>query len=140
VSAPALPAERLIPAHWPRHPWDWIQWAEFSHPLNMSWNPASTVPCGFTKAGLPVGMQIVGRRFDDPGVMQTSRAFRRIQPCADKRPKVDWQDRTMRIGWLPPRSAGCAPRGTPPPNARATTGAATPCCARCLSMPPMCPA
>lgn len=102
VSAPAIPAERLIPAHWPLLPCDWIQWAEFSHPLNMSWNPAATVPCGFTKAGLPVGLQIVGRRFDDPGVMQTSRAFERIQPCADKRPKMDWQDGRC-------ASAGCHP-------------------------------
>ena len=90
VSVPAFPAERLIPAHWPQHSWDWLQWAEFSYPFNMSWNPAATVPCGFTKDGLPVGMQIVGRRFDDLGVMQASRAFERIQPWADKRPAMDW--------------------------------------------------
>ena len=90
VSVAAFPAERLIPEHWPQHPWDWIQWAEFSYPFNMSWNPAATVPCGFTKEGLPVGMQIVGRRFDDLGVMQASRAFERIMPWADKRPKMDW--------------------------------------------------
>lgn len=90
VSVPAFPAERLIPDHWPQHAWDWLQWAEFSYPFNMSWNPAATVPCGFTKDGLPVGMQIVGRRFDDLGVMQASRAFERIQPWADKRPAMDW--------------------------------------------------
>ncbi len=41
----------------------------------MSWNPAATVPCGFTTEGLPVGLQIVGRRFDDLGVLQASAAF-----------------------------------------------------------------
>jgi aspartyl-tRNA(Asn)/glutamyl-tRNA(Gln) amidotransferase subunit A len=90
VSVAAFPAEKLIPDHWPQHAWDWLQWAEFSYPFNMSWNPAATVPCGFTREGLPVGMQIVGRRFDDLGVMQASRAFERIQPWADRRPAMDW--------------------------------------------------
>jgi aspartyl-tRNA(Asn)/glutamyl-tRNA(Gln) amidotransferase subunit A len=90
VSVAAFPAELLSPPHWPQHEWDWLQWAEFSYPFNMSWNPAATVPCGFTKAGLPVGMQIVGRRFDDLGVLQASAAFEQIMPWADKRPKMEW--------------------------------------------------
>ena len=89
VSVAAFPAERLIPAHWPQHPWDWLMWAEFSHPFNMSWNPAATVPCGFTAEGLPVGLQIVGRRTDDLGVLQASAAFERALPWADKRPQLD---------------------------------------------------
>ena len=88
VSVAAFPAELLQPPHWPRHAWDWLSWAEFSHPFNMSWNPASSVPCGFTEAGLPVGIQIVGRRFDDLGVLQASAAFETVQPWADKRPKL----------------------------------------------------
>jgi aspartyl-tRNA(Asn)/glutamyl-tRNA(Gln) amidotransferase subunit A len=88
VSVAAFPAERLQPAHWPEHEWDWLSWAEFSYPFNMSWNPAATVPCGFTAEGLPVGLQIVGRRFDDLGVFQTSAAFERAMPWADKRPAL----------------------------------------------------
>ena len=88
VSVAAFPAARLIPEHWPQHPWDWLQWAEFSYPFNMSGNPAATVPCGFTAAGLPVGMQIVGKRFDDLGVFQASRAFEKALPWADKRPPL----------------------------------------------------
>jgi aspartyl-tRNA(Asn)/glutamyl-tRNA(Gln) amidotransferase subunit A len=90
VSVAAFPAELLMPVHWPQHAWDWMQWAEFSYPFNMSWNPAATVPCGFTSAGLPVGMQIVGRRFDDLGVLQASAAFEQVLPWADKRPAMDW--------------------------------------------------
>ncbi len=89
ASVAAFPAERLIPEHWPQHPWDWVQWAEFSHPFNMSWNPAASLPCGFTAAGLPVGLQIVGRRFDDLGVLRASRAFERALPWADRRPALD---------------------------------------------------
>ncbi len=90
VSVAAFPAKLLMPEHWPSHAWDWMQWAEFSYPFNMSWNPAATVPCGFTSAGLPVGMQIVGRRFDDLGVLQASAAFEQAMPWAGKRPAMDW--------------------------------------------------
>ena len=88
VSVAAFPAELLQPPHWPQHEWDWVSWAEFSYPFNMSWNPAASVPCGFTEAGLPVGIQIVGRRFDDLGVLRASAAFEAVQPWADKRPKL----------------------------------------------------
>ena len=86
VSVAAFPATDLMPAHWPRHDWDWMSWAEFSYPFNMSWNPAASVPCGFTADGLPVGLQIVGKRFDDLGVLQASAAFEEAAPWADKRP------------------------------------------------------
>ena len=88
VSVAAFPAEKLMPDHWPRHEWDWVSWAEFSYPFNMAWNPAASVPCGFTADGLPVGLQIVGKRFDDLGVLQASAAFESIQPWADKRPAL----------------------------------------------------
>jgi len=88
VSVAAFPAERLMPAHWPQHEWDWVSWAEFSYPFNMSWNPAANVPCGFNADGLPVGLQIVGRRFDDLGVLQAAAAFEQAQPWAANRPPL----------------------------------------------------
>lgn len=88
VSVAAFPAELLNPPHWPQHDWDWISWAEFSYPFDFSWNPAASVPCGFTIDGLPVGLQIVGRRFDDAGVLQAAAAFESAQPWADKRPPL----------------------------------------------------
>jgi aspartyl-tRNA(Asn)/glutamyl-tRNA(Gln) amidotransferase subunit A len=88
VSVAAFPAEQLQPEGWPAHAWDWVMWAEFSYPFNFSGNPAASVPCGFTEAGLPVGLQIVGRRFDDLGVLQAAAAFERARPWADKRPPL----------------------------------------------------
>jgi aspartyl-tRNA(Asn)/glutamyl-tRNA(Gln) amidotransferase subunit A len=82
VSVPAFPADLLQPADWPQHPWDWLMWAPFSYPFNWSGNPAASVPCGFTASGLPVGLQIVGRRFDDLGVLQASAAFEAARPWA----------------------------------------------------------
>ena len=87
VSVAAFPLPALQPPDWPQHPWDWMGWAEFSYPFNMSGNPAASVPCGFTAAGLPVGMQVVGRRFDDLGVLQASAVFETARPWADRRPE-----------------------------------------------------
>ena len=86
ASVAAFPSERLAPEGWPEHPWDWLGWAEFSYPFDLSGHPAASVPAGFTADGLPVGLQIVGQRFDDLGVLRMSRAFERAAPWAGRRP------------------------------------------------------
>jgi aspartyl-tRNA(Asn)/glutamyl-tRNA(Gln) amidotransferase subunit A len=58
----------------------------FTFPFNMTGQPAATVPCGFTRGGLPIGLQIVGRRFDDVTVLRASAAFERARPWVDRRP------------------------------------------------------
>ena len=65
-----------------------MQWAEFSYPFNFSGNPAASVPCGFTADGLPVGLQIVGKRFDDLNVLRAAAAFEAARPWADKKPPL----------------------------------------------------
>ena len=89
VSVTAFPANCLQPMHWPQDDWDWLMWAEFSYPFNFSHNPAASVPCGFTEDGLPVGLQIVGHRLDDLGVLRAAAAFERARPWAHKRPEID---------------------------------------------------
>ena len=51
----------------------------FTLPFNMSEQPAISVPCSFTDAGLPIGLQISGRRFDDLGVLRVARAWEQIR-------------------------------------------------------------
>ena len=89
LSVAAFPAERLMPAHWEQHAWDWLRWAGFSFPFNLTWLPAATCPCGFTPAGLPVGIQIVAGRHRDLRVLQASRAFEQARPWAQHRPLLD---------------------------------------------------
>ncbi|MGH7353036.1 MAG: amidase [Candidatus Rokuibacteriota bacterium] len=59
----------------------------FTFPFNMTGQPAASVPCGFTKAGLPIGLQVVGRRFADALVLRASAAIEAAQPWADRRPE-----------------------------------------------------
>jgi len=61
-------------------------WVPFTFPFNMTGQPAASVPAGFSRDGLPIGLQIVGRRFDDVGVLSAAAAFERARPWADRRP------------------------------------------------------
>lgn len=58
------------------------------YPFNYTGQPAVTVPCGFTDAGLPVGLQIVGRRFADAAVLRAAAAFEAIRPWQHITPPV----------------------------------------------------
>src|SRR5437867_2909314 len=58
----------------------------FTYPFNLTGQPAASVPCGFTKDGLPIGLQIVGRRFDDVTVLRASAAFETARPWMARRP------------------------------------------------------
>ena len=64
----------------------WMSWSPFSYPINLTQQPAASVPCGFTKDGLPVGLQIVGRMFDDAGVLRAARAYETAHPLYDEAP------------------------------------------------------
>jgi Asp-tRNA(Asn)/Glu-tRNA(Gln) amidotransferase A subunit family amidase len=50
--------------------------------------PVLSVPAGWSEDNLPVGLQIVGRRFDDLGVLRIGAALEKARPWADRRPKI----------------------------------------------------
>ena len=64
-----------------------MAWTPFSVPFNLTQQPAASVPCGFSKDGLPVGLQIVGRMFDDAGVLAASYAYEWPIRIIEKMPK-----------------------------------------------------
>lgn len=66
----------------------WVDWTPFSYPFNLTQQPAASVPCGFTKAGLPAGLQIVGRMFDDWTVLGAAHAYEQAHDWAERRPKL----------------------------------------------------
>ena len=60
----------------------------FTAPFNLTGLPAMSVPCGFTAAGLPIGMQIVGKPFDEPTVLQVGYTYQQHARLFERRPPV----------------------------------------------------
>jgi aspartyl-tRNA(Asn)/glutamyl-tRNA(Gln) amidotransferase subunit A len=85
VAVPAFAVEKVSP--WPDDGFAWLSWTPFSLPFNLTQQPAASVPCGFTRAGLPVGLQIAGRLYDDAGVLAAAWAYETADPHFDKAPK-----------------------------------------------------
>jgi amidase len=65
---------------------NYIQWVLLTYAFTVVGLPAISVPCGFTRDGLPVGLQIVGRWRDDASVLRAAAAFEAAAPWAQHRP------------------------------------------------------
>jgi amidase len=66
----------------------YLEWMEIVYAITLTGLPAISVPCAFTEAGLPVGLQIVGRRNNDLGVLQLAHAFEKAAKVAKPRVPV----------------------------------------------------
>jgi aspartyl-tRNA(Asn)/glutamyl-tRNA(Gln) amidotransferase subunit A len=64
-----------------------LGWMPFTFPFNLTGQPAASIPAGWTDEGLPVGLQIVGRRHADATVLAASAAFEEARPWSDRRPE-----------------------------------------------------
>jgi aspartyl-tRNA(Asn)/glutamyl-tRNA(Gln) amidotransferase subunit A len=80
---PAFPAGQDVPDGWDSP--DWTSWTPYTYPFNMTQQPALSVPCGFTSAGLPIGLQVVGPRHADALVLRVGQAYQSA---------TDWHVRT----------------------------------------------
>ena len=58
----------------------WDDHSPFTYPFNLTGQPAATLPCGFTSKGLPVGLQIVGRNYDEVNVLRAAYAYEAAHP------------------------------------------------------------
>lgn len=59
-----------------------------AYPFNLTGQPAATAPCGVTASKLPVGLQIVGNRFDESLILRAASAFESHQPWQTHRPSI----------------------------------------------------
>ena len=75
---PAFAAGREVPAHHPAR--RWMGWTPFTYPFNLTRQPAASVPCGLTPAGLPAGLQIIGPLYEDARVLRAASAFEQARP------------------------------------------------------------
>jgi aspartyl-tRNA(Asn)/glutamyl-tRNA(Gln) amidotransferase subunit A len=85
----AFPIDVGPPTHIKGRPVNKLLGWFLTYPFNMTGNPAASIPCGRDADGLPIGMQLIGRRFDDALVLRACRAFEKAQPWC--RPSlIDW--------------------------------------------------
>jgi aspartyl-tRNA(Asn)/glutamyl-tRNA(Gln) amidotransferase subunit A len=80
----AYGAEEATPGNDPAHPFEHIG---FTVPFNMSEQPAASICAGYDADGMPIGLQIVGHRFDDVGVLRMAHAYE-----AMRSPQRAWPD------------------------------------------------
>lgn len=64
------------------------EWLPFTAPMNLTGQPAATVPAGWTRNGLPVGLQVAGRHLDDVLVLRASAAFETVAPWKNRWPAL----------------------------------------------------
>ncbi|HEV8457428.1 MAG TPA: amidase [Methylomirabilota bacterium] len=87
VAVQPFPVEQPYPTEINGKPLDnYTQWFFLTYGITVTGLPAISVPCGFTRSGLPVGLQIVGRRRQEAAVLRAAAAFETAAPWADKIP------------------------------------------------------
>lgn len=89
VAVPAFEAGALRPIDESGE--ELTDWTPFTYPFNMTQNPAASVCCGFTSAGLPVGLQFVGKHYADVDVLRAAYAYEQANPLYLKHPdETQW--------------------------------------------------
>jgi amidase len=89
VAVPPFPVEQPYPTEINGKPLDnYTQWFFLTYGISVTGLPAISIPCGFTQDGLPVGLQIVGRRRQEAAVLTAAAAFERAAPWSDRIPPV----------------------------------------------------
>ena len=63
-----------------------VSWVAYTYPFNLCGLPAASVPCGFTQAGLPVGLHVVAKALGETDILCAAAAFEAAHPWADKKP------------------------------------------------------
>jgi aspartyl-tRNA(Asn)/glutamyl-tRNA(Gln) amidotransferase subunit A len=63
-----------------------LAWLSFCVPFNMTWQPAASLPVGRDALGIPVGLQLVGRRFDEATLLRLASAYEQAYPWTQERP------------------------------------------------------
>jgi aspartyl-tRNA(Asn)/glutamyl-tRNA(Gln) amidotransferase subunit A len=86
---PAFPVGQDVPDGSPSR--EWTSWTPYTYAFNLTQQPALSVPCGFTSAGLPIGLQVVGPRHGDALVLRVGEAYQA---------RTDWHRRTPTLGGL----------------------------------------
>lgn len=90
--SPVLPVAAFdtgldVPPGWEDR--DPVSWVYYTYPFNTTGQPAASIPAGFTKSGLPVGLQMAARINSETDIFRAAAAFEEAFPWADKRPPLN---------------------------------------------------
>ena len=89
VAVPPFPVDEPYPSEINGKPLDhYTQWFNLTYAITLTGLPAISIPCGFTRRGLPVGLQIVGRRRQEAAVLRAAAAFEAAATWADHIPPL----------------------------------------------------
>ena len=65
-----------------------VSWVAYTYPFNLCGNPAASIPCGFTQAGLPLGLHIVAQALHENDIFRAAAAFEAARPWTGRRPPL----------------------------------------------------
>jgi amidase len=89
VAIPPFPADTIYPTEINGNPMEnYVEWILLTYAITLTGLPAISLPCGWTQKGLPVGIQIVGRRLSEWRLLQAASAYELAAPWKDKRPSL----------------------------------------------------
>lgn len=86
LPVPAFDVKRNLPAEFPDR--NIVSWVSYTYPFNLTGQPAASVPAGWTRDGLPVGMQLVAKILHEEDIFRAAAAFEAARPWADRRPDL----------------------------------------------------
>jgi Asp-tRNA(Asn)/Glu-tRNA(Gln) amidotransferase A subunit family amidase len=70
-----------------------VSWVAYTYPVNLCGLPAASVPCGFDRAGLPVGLHMVSKALHETDILRAAAAFEAARPWADRKPQLPGEER-----------------------------------------------
>lgn len=88
LAVTAFAAGRLAPAPRAGDDLQWTSWTPFTFPFNLTQQPAMSVPCGFSREGLPIGLQIVGPLHREDLVLRAAHAYMEASGHGRRRPPL----------------------------------------------------
>jgi Asp-tRNA(Asn)/Glu-tRNA(Gln) amidotransferase A subunit family amidase len=65
-----------------------VTWVSYTYPFNLTGQPAASIPVGFTRGGLPVGLQLVARAYREDDLFAAAAAFESARPWAQHTPRL----------------------------------------------------
>lgn len=91
IATPTLPVDAFdagtnVPTSLPGH--SIVSWVYYTYPFNLTGNPAASLPCGFTSAGLPVGLQLISGTNNEADIFRVASAYEATQPTRPLRPNL----------------------------------------------------